>query len=59
MRDLSLVCDLHHSSWQHQILNSLGEARDGTGNLTVPSWIRFCCAKTGTPSTTPLDRESL
>ena len=21
---------LHHSSWQHQILNSLSEARDGT-----------------------------
>ena len=28
--DLSLVCDLHHSSHQHQILNPLSEARDQT-----------------------------
>ena len=26
--DLSHVCDLHHSSWQPQILNLLNEARD-------------------------------
>ena len=26
--DLSHVCDLHHSSWQHWILNPLSEARD-------------------------------
>ena len=31
--DLSLVCDLHHSSWQHPILNPLSEARDRTHNL--------------------------
>ena len=24
----SRVCSLHHSSWQHQILNSLSRARD-------------------------------
>ena len=47
--DLSLVCDLHHSSWQYRILNWLSEARDRTRNLMVPSWIRFCCATTGTP----------
>ena len=29
-RDLSRVCDLHHSSQQCQILNPLSEARDGT-----------------------------
>ena len=28
MPDLSCVCDLHHSSRQHQILNPLSEARD-------------------------------
>ena len=28
--DLSCICDLHHSSWQHQILILLSEARDGT-----------------------------
>ena len=27
-RDLSRVCDLHYSSWQHQILNPLLLARD-------------------------------
>ena len=47
--DLSCVCDLHHSSWQHRILNPLSEARDGTRNLIALSWIHFCCAKTGTP----------
>ena len=30
------------SSWQHQILNPLSEARDRTCNLMVPSRIRFC-----------------
>ena len=26
--DPSHICDLHHSSWQHQILNPLSKARD-------------------------------
>ena len=26
------------------MLNPLREARDGTRNLMVPSWIHFCCA---------------
>ena len=26
--DLSHICDLHHSSWQHQVLKPLIEARD-------------------------------
>ena len=30
MRDLSLVCDPHHSSRPHQSLNPLSEARDRT-----------------------------
>ena len=38
--DPSRVCDLHHSSWQRQILNSLSEARDQAHNLMVPSQIR-------------------
>ena len=45
----SHACDLHHNSQQRQILNPLSEARDQTPNLTVPSWIRFCCAMMGTP----------
>ena len=31
--DLSGICDLHHSSRQHQILNPLSEARDQTHTL--------------------------
>ena len=30
MPDPSHLCDLHHSSWQCQILNPLSEARDPT-----------------------------
>ena len=33
MPDLSRICKLRWSLWQHQILNSLSEARDGTGIL--------------------------
>ena len=29
-QDRSCVCNLHHSSWQHKILNPLSEARDRT-----------------------------
>ena len=43
------VYDLYHSSWQGQILNPLSKARDRTGNLMVPSWIRFHCTTMGTP----------
>ena len=45
--DLSLVCDLHHSSSQRQILNPLSKVRDGICNLMVPSWIHFRCAAMG------------
>ena len=38
--DLSCVCDIHHSSGQHCIFNSLREARDQTYNLMDPS--RVC-----------------
>ena len=33
MSDLSCIHDLHHSLWQHWILNLLSEARDQTGIL--------------------------
>ena len=49
MRDLSHVCDLHHSSRQCQILKPLREARDLAHNLMVPSQIHFCCTAVGTP----------
>ena len=37
MRDLSCICDLHHSSGQHRILNPLSEARDQTLIFMDPS----------------------
>ena len=49
MPDLSCVCNSHHSSWQHQILNPMSEARDRTCNLMVPSQTCFCCTMTETP----------
>ena len=48
-RDLSHICDLHHSSGQHQIPDPLIEARDWTCILMNTSRIRFCCATMGTP----------
>ena len=47
--DPSCICDLHHGSQQHWILNPLNKAGDGTRNLIVPSWILFHCAMMGTP----------
>ena len=49
MQDPSLVCDLHHSLWQRQILKPLSEARDPTCVLMDASQILFCLATTGTP----------
>ena len=49
VQDPSHICDLHHSSGKHQILNPLSEARDRTCNLMDPSWICFHCATMGTP----------
>ena len=47
-QDPSRVCNLHHSSQQHQILNPLSEVRSRTRNLVVPRWIRSCCTTMGT-----------
>ena len=48
-QDPSLVCNLHHRSWQCPILNPLSESRNRTHNLMVPSQISFHCAMMGTP----------
>ena len=45
----SLVCELHHSSRQPQILNPLSKVRDQSCVLMDPSQIRFHCAMMGTP----------
>ena len=37
MPDPSRICNLHHSPWQHQILNPLSEARDQNCNLMILS----------------------
>jgi len=48
-RDPTSLCDLHHSSWQRQILNPLSEARDRTKVLVNTSQICYCWATMGTP----------
>ena len=46
----SCVCDIHHSSPQHQISNPLSEGRDRTWVLTDPSSLALThWATTGTP----------
>ena len=52
-KDPSHVCNPHHRSQQRWILNPLSEAWDGTHNLMVPSWIRFCCTTAGTSHSLP------
>ena len=51
MPDLSCVCNLHHSSQQHQILNLLSRARDWTHVciLMDTSWVCYCWVTRGTP----------
>ena len=39
MWDPSCICKLHHSSWLHQILNPLSDARNWTRNLMVTSQV--------------------
>jgi len=48
--DPSLVCNLHHSTRQRQILNPLSDARNQTHVLMDISQIRFRCATAGTLS---------
>ena len=38
-RDPSCICDLHHNSWQRQILNPLSEARDQSCVLEYASQV--------------------
>ena len=54
MQDVSHVCNLHHSSWQHQIPESLSKATDPTSILIDTGWIHFHCATRGTPKSKDL-----
>ena len=50
--DPSRVCDLHHRSWQHWILNPLSDARDRTHMLMDASWVCNLLSHSGnSPST--------
>ena len=49
MENPSGVCNLYHSSQQHQILNPLSEARDRTRILMYTSQVHYHSAPTGTP----------
>ena len=49
-----VAAGLHHSSQQCQILYPLSEARYRTGNLMVPTQIRFRCTMMRTPPTLPI-----
>ena len=49
MPDQSQVCNLHHSSWQRQILKLLNKARNQTLVLMDTNWVHFCWVTMGTP----------
>ena len=49
MQDSSCVCNLHHSSRQHHILNPLSVAREQNCILMVTSQINFLWAMMATP----------
>ena len=55
MQDLSHVCNLHHSSQQHQIPNPLREARDRTHILMAPRWIRNLLSHNGNSLQAPFE----
>ena len=50
MRDPRHVCNLHHSSLQHRILNPLSEAKDQTCILMDTRQVCYLWATTGTPT---------
>ena len=54
MWDPSHVCDLHHSSWQCQVLNPLREARNWTLVLMVTMWVSQLPSHRGNALLSPL-----
>ena len=49
MQDPSCICDRHHSSRQHQILDPLSEAGDQSPILIDTSWVHYHWATLGAP----------
>ena len=47
--DPSRICDLHHSSRRHRILDPLSESRDRTHVLLDSSWVHYPCTTVGAP----------
>ena len=47
--DLSCVCNLNHSSWQHWIFNPLSKARDQTFIIMDTGRVHYCWVTMGTP----------
>ena len=47
--DPSCICGLHHSSWQHWILNPLSKAWARTLIHMDTSWVCYCWAAMETP----------
>ena len=41
MPELSHICNLHHSSWQHWVLNPVRKARDQTHALMDASQVHY------------------
>ena len=58
MRDPSHICNLHHSSWQSQILNPLSEARDRTRILMDTSQICNLLSHNWSSTGLPLSKRS-
>ena len=54
-QDLSLICDLQHTSWQHWMLNSLSEARDRTHVLIDTSQVLNPLSHNGNTSASSLE----
>ena len=50
--DLSYICNLQHSSWQHWILNPLSKARDQTHILIDTSQVHNLLSHRGNSSST-------
>ena len=44
MWDKTCICNLQHSSWQHQVPNTLSKAKDQTRILKDASQFHFLCA---------------